>query len=333
MVPHQPKPTVLLLKICATACGVPVARCLPAKFTDCRQSKAFMDHLPHIHHQGLDTNPQRAINLLCGIFWSPSLCKCQPAEEVWPVVAVLNIRSAEDGYKGDHVDLCDSPWVCFRVIGLCAFPPSRRARLLIGLLVATTLTIRQDIVHMCARACVCASDLISHRRLPLSPSFTPSVHGNSRQPQISFSCCNCCSCVCVKSNHWNLSEPNSVQMYRAASDNTLPWNLCADWTGKHTIACAHPRACGPSFLSPTKGSASVFHGARQTLFDNLFIGWNKKTTCAWRDDRDLMFVEGEERERERGGEKQKVSRHWRSQNNWRIERIKSKCCLRSVYYT
>lgn len=319
MVPHQPKPIVWIQKICTTAQSIPLARCLQNLPIAIKPD--LMDHLLHIYHQGLHTNPQLAINLLYGIFWGS-------VNAIQLAVSVLHICSAEDGYKWDWEDLCGSTCVGFLRLGLCASPRSSRARLLIGHLVATTLTIWQNIVHMP----VCTSNVISHRRLLLSPSFTPSVHGNSRRPQISRSCC---SCVCAKSNHWNLSEPNSVQMYRAASDNTLPWNLCADRTGKHTIARAHPRACGPLFLSPTKGSASVFHGARQTLFDNLFMGWNKKTTCAWWDDSDLMFAQGErEREGERGrgggGNKRKVSRDWRSQKYWRI---KSNFHLWSVYYT
>lgn len=253
---------------------------LPAKFTDCRQTKDFMDHLLHICHQGLDTNPRSAINLQYGIFWSSVNaiqlkrygCRCPCC-----IFAALKMDTSE----------------IVRIYG------TPRVLVLSGSGYVENQTIDRppcgdDIDHLTGhRACVCASNVVSHRRLLLSPSFTPSVHGNSPQPQISWSCCDCCSCVCVTSNHRNLSEPNSVQMYGAASDNTLPWNLCAHWAGKHTIACAHPRACGPSFLSPTKGSASVFHGARQTLFDNLFMGWNKKTTCARWDDRDLMFAQGE----------------------------------------
>lgn len=175
--------------------------------------------------------------------------------------------------------------VCFLWKPALSLPSEQdRAILLIGILVVTPLTIWQNFM----RVCVCTSDVVSHRMLLLSPSFTPSVHGYSRRPQISFSCL----CVCVKSNRGNLSEPNSVQMYRAECDNTLPWHLSTGWTSKHTIACALPRACSCSFLSPTKACASVSHGERQPRFDNLFMGWKKKTICAWWDDRDLMFVEG-----------------------------------------
>lgn len=79
------------------------------------------------------------------VWYILELCKCQ----VRLAVSVLHICSAEDGYKWDCKDLCDSTCVGFLRIGLCAFPPSRRARLLIGHLVATTLTIWQNLVHMC----------------------------------------------------------------------------------------------------------------------------------------------------------------------------------------
>lgn len=194
--------------------------------------------------------------------------------------------SAEDECEWDCVDLCD---VCvFSGNRLCPFPPSRTGPSYWSASLWLRHWLSDRISCVCVCVCACTSDVVSHRMLLLSPSFTPSVHGYSRRPQISFSCL----CVCVKSNRGNLSEPNSVQMYRAECDNTLPWHLSTGWTSKHTIACALPRACSCSFLSPTKACASVSHGERQPRFDNLFMGWKKKTICAWWDDRDLMFVEG-----------------------------------------
>lgn len=118
-----------------------------------------MDHLLHIHHQGLDTNPWPAINLLCDIFCSPGLCKCHPAKEIRPTVS-------ENEFERDCVDLRKSTCVCFSQEKPTQFFPG----LLIGLLVASTAsTIWQNYVPVCV--CLCNSGVISHR-MSLPPSQT-----------------------------------------------------------------------------------------------------------------------------------------------------------------
>lgn len=248
----------------------------------------FMDHLLHIHHQSLDTNPWPA-KKICGMIYFAALSSVNPKQlkrygwlSPCCVSAVQKMNTSETGR------IYVTPRVCFLRKPALFFPSEQEGPSYWSASLWLHHWLSDRISYVCVCLCVCAHThaqlmlLVTERcsfRRPSHLLFTVTpVHHKSPWA----------ACVFVS----NLITATFQSPTQSRCDNTLPWNLSTGWTREHTIACAHPRACGRSFLSPTKACASVFHGARQPLFDNLFMGWKKKTTCAWWDDRDFMFVEG-----------------------------------------
>lgn len=100
----------------------------------------------HIYHQGLDTNPRLAINLLYGIFWS-SVNAIRLKRYGWRCPCCISAALKMDASEIVRINV--TPRVL--VFSGSGYVLSLRAgaRLLIGHLVATTLTIWQNLVHMC----------------------------------------------------------------------------------------------------------------------------------------------------------------------------------------
>ena len=159
----------------------------------------------------------------------------------------LCIRSFIAGW----LDMCVYSCICIVCVcvfswktGLILFLQWCKSSLLIGLLVAMLsilwlLNLRECRFYVCGvRACVtllvterCSFSCPSHHPLKL----TPIDHRYALAPATAAAECVCvrvCVCLCATSNHGNLWEPNSVQMYGAPSDNTLPKSL--HWMNKDT---------------------------------------------------------------------------------------------------